>query len=528
MLEGLSTNRHCHTQVDCLLSAGQRFVVRYHSLRTVQPEKRLSPVEAATVARGGLHLATVYQDRAQQEADFGLARGEADAIAALHAAGQVGQPARSAVYFAVDTDFSLSQLRAVVVPYFDAVLRTFTKAGGAQPYLRIGVYGSGLTCRIVRDRFPGTLTWLAEATGWRESLGFDTWDLRQHRNTGQTLCSLGNAFQRCEGRADFGQWQPVGFQVHQGQGEQRRVKSLIANVRHLPSTEFNTPLATLPQGHGVFVLGESRPGWLRVRTNFGGGELIGHMAVSLLEAVAPAPMPAPTAAPAPAPAIRIPAASLPEGNPNAARNNTGSLAHPIGEPGRPRRDGAASAAQRVQQLTAIGDWLRVDTSARWAPREGKTFCNVYAADFCHLAAAYLPRVWWTDASLIRIAQGQVVPVLAESTVRELRADDLFAWLVDIGPQFGWRRVFDATALQAAANAGGVGLICADRDAPGKPGHITVVVPEVGTHRAERDADGNVLQPLQTQAGARNFRYGSAGRDWWRGSEFRDRGFFVHA
>ena len=86
MLEGLSTNRRCDVQVDCLANAGKRFVVRYHSLRTVMPEKRLSPLEAATVARGGLQLATVYQDRAREEADFGAARGEEDAIAALHAA----------------------------------------------------------------------------------------------------------------------------------------------------------------------------------------------------------------------------------------------------------------------------------------------------------------------------------------------------------------------------------------------------------------------------------------------------------
>jgi hypothetical protein len=272
MLEGLSTNRRCDTQVACLRDAGQRFVVRYHSLRTTQPEKRLSPREAAEVARGGLALATVYQDNARLEADFGAARGEQDAIAALHAAGQVGQPAGSAVYFAVDTDFSLAQLRSVVMPYFAAVRSVFARAGGeAGPYLRLGVYGSGLTCRLVRDRFEGTLTWLAEATAWRESLGFDTWDLKQHRNTGQSLSQLGTAFQRCEGRSDFGQWQPVGFDVRAGQGERRRVKTLRANVRHLPSTEFNTPPATLPQGHEVFVLGESRAGWLRVRTTFGGG-----------------------------------------------------------------------------------------------------------------------------------------------------------------------------------------------------------------------------------------------------------------
>jgi hypothetical protein len=74
----------------------------------------------------------------------------------------------------------------------------------------------------------------------------------------------------------------------------------------------------------------------------------------------------------------------------------------------------------------------------------------------------------------------------------------------------------------------VGVICADRASPGKPGHITLVVPEDASHRAVRDADGNVTQPLQTQAGAVNRRFGSAGPNWWMSSEFRDRGFFIHA
>ena len=38
---------------------------------------------------------------------------------------------------------------------------------------------------------------------------------------------------------------------------------------------------------------------------------------------------------------------------------------------------------------------------------------------------------------------------------------------------------------------------------------------------------HVTQPLQTQAGAVNHRFGSAGDRWWLGSEFRDRGFFTH-
>ena len=115
MLEGLSTNRRCETSATCLVAAGQHFVIRYHSARTTQSEKRLHPREAAELARAGLFIASVYQDRARKLEDFGAARGAEDAAAALIYAGQVGQPAGSAVYFAVDEDFSAAQIQAAVV-----------------------------------------------------------------------------------------------------------------------------------------------------------------------------------------------------------------------------------------------------------------------------------------------------------------------------------------------------------------------------------------------------------------------------
>lgn len=72
-----------------------------------------------------------------------------------------------------------------------------------------------------------------------------------------------------------------------------------------------------------------------------------------------------------------------------------------------------------------------------------------------------------------------------------------------------------------------GLVCADRREAGRPGHITVVVPETVVHTAVRDAAGNVSQPLQSQAGSTNKRYGSAGVNWWLGAQFTGHVFYVH-
>jgi hypothetical protein len=55
-----------------------------------------------------------------------------------------------------------------------------------------------------------------------------------------------------------------------------------------------------------------------------------------------------------------------------------------------------------------------------------------------------------------------------------------------------------------------------------------VVPETAGHRARRGADGAVRSPLQSQAGASNFRYGHGGAGWWRDAKFAEFAFWIHA
>jgi hypothetical protein len=392
-------------------------------------------------------------------------------------------------------------------------------AGGSSTHLT-GVYGSGLVCATVRDRERlARFAWLAEATRWSGSDTFTTWDVRQHRNGGDRLCGLGDAWQRCEARDAFGQFRPIGFDVRRGQGRLMRVMAPQLNLRRAPTTASVPPIAVLREGQVVRVLGAAAEPWLRVRSTLGGSDVIGFVSGRFLEAVvAPAPAPAP---------IVVPPVHFRADDPRSQRGSTICRAQPLGETPRPARDPAATPAARVAQLGAIVRWLAVESSLRYRRTE-VTFCNVYAADFCFLANVYLPRTWWTEPALTRIGRGEQPEVVYEATVREMRADDLFAWLVAFGPQFGWRRVFDATALQDAANAGGVGVVCADREADGKPGHITLVVPETAVDRARRDADRNVTLPLQSQAGAVNFSYSVVGRPWWEDSAFREFGYFVHS
>ena len=204
-------------------------------------------------------------------------------------------------------------------------------------------------------------------------------------------------------------------------------------------------------------------------------------------------------------------------------------AQSLNEPGRPSRSGT-SPDELCTSIAGIISWLAVDNPkfVRYAPVSGKTFCNIYAHDFCTLNGVYLPRVWWTGPAIALFAQGKPVDPKVGVTVDEQRANDLFRWLRDYGPSFGWRRTGTPTKLQTEVNQGAIGLIVARRKVEDKSGHIVAVVPETASQKAKRDAQGNVTAPLQSQAGARNFQYGTSTPAWWTGSQFAEFAFWLHA
>ena len=38
----------------------------------------------------------------------------------------------------------------------------------------------------------------------------------------------------------------------------------------------------------------------------------------------------------------------------------------------------------------------------------------------------------------------------------------------------------------------------------------------------------MIEPLQSQAGASNFRYGTGSPNWWKGEQFAESAFWLHA
>jgi hypothetical protein len=203
--------------------------------------------------------------------------------------------------------------------------------------------------------------------------------------------------------------------------------------------------------------------------------------------------------------------------------------HSLNEPNMPSRKGATPEELRAS-LGDVIDYLATDKPAdkRYQPRSGLTFCNIYAHDYCFLAGVYLPRVWWTPGAIERLTKGEKVLPLIENTIMEMRANDLFRWLRDFGPRFGWRQTGTLTKLQQEANQGAIGLIVARRKQDGKSGHIVAVVPETKIETAVRNAGGEVIRPLQSQAGSVNFRRGNGKLNWWKSDQFAESAFWLHA
>lgn len=288
-------------------------------------------------------------------------------------------------------------------------------------------------------------------------------------------------------------------------------------------------IGEMPDGHPVrAVTGVPVNGFLEVETSLNGALLRGFASADFLAAdpqrVA-IPIVEPTTQP---PQSGIVAVTMPLRPGTIIKRTQEANAHSLNEPGQPGRQGTTPDELRAE-LGRIIDWLAVDRPShkRYQPRPGTTFCNIYSHDYCTLAGVYLPRVWWTSRALIDLSQGKSVEPLIGNTITEMRANDLFRWLREFGSSFGWRQTGTLTKLQQAANQGAIGLIVARRKEDGRSGHIVAVVPETENERARRDASGDVTAPLQSQAGVRNFRYGTGKPDWWKSGEFAESAFWLH-
>ena len=166
-------------------AAGVRTIVRYYDYpdETI-PGKTLTSAERDLVAAHGMSLVVVFQHHNDHFESFTPARGDGDAVRSLELAAKFGQPKGSAIYFGVDGDWESDAEQATIQAYFQAAHARVVPAG-----YRVGVYGSGLTCKNLKAAGLVSLCWLPGVNGlegidW--ALSNDAWGLWQQK---QSLCA---------------------------------------------------------------------------------------------------------------------------------------------------------------------------------------------------------------------------------------------------------------------------------------------------------------------------------------------------
>ena len=155
------------------------FVARYYR----DPASRwptLTVQEARSVSAAGMKIVAVWESHSHRPDYFSYESGYADGLSAYRQAKSVGQPADSAIYFAVDYNAPVPDIYGPIDRYFRGVYNAFIAAGGQKgPDFRIGVYGSGAVCAYLKGARLAQYAWLSNAAAWTGSASFADWNIRQ-------------------------------------------------------------------------------------------------------------------------------------------------------------------------------------------------------------------------------------------------------------------------------------------------------------------------------------------------------------
>lgn len=188
-----------------LQDSGLDFVARYYR----EPQSRwpaLSAGEAALLSSLGLKVVAVWESHSRTPTHFSYASGYGDATMAADEARAVGQPAGSAIYFAVDFN-ARNQSLDLIDEYFRGVAAGLAAARGGAAGYAVGVYGSGAVCDALKAASLAQYCWLSNSIAWEGSIGYEGWDIRQSGR----VPGLGFSHDADEARGEYGAFALAGY-----------------------------------------------------------------------------------------------------------------------------------------------------------------------------------------------------------------------------------------------------------------------------------------------------------------------------
>ncbi|MBC2315890.1 DUF1906 domain-containing protein [Listeria booriae] len=175
-------------QIDTLWNAGYRYVGRYLTGNVirggVRVPKAMNPAEIAAILKKGLKIFPIYQDGGYEIPYFEVPfQGISDGYKAIDAAYNLGFPAGTTIYFAVDLDAYDYQITDLIIPYFQNLRAAFKQNQALRSY-QIGVYGARNVCSRLKNAGLVDNVFVADmSTGFSGNLGFpmpDDWAFDQY------------------------------------------------------------------------------------------------------------------------------------------------------------------------------------------------------------------------------------------------------------------------------------------------------------------------------------------------------------
>jgi hypothetical protein len=179
MINGFDANVDLTRFADCLKSAGNEFVCRYYNVNN--PHKNLTLGEAKALTAAGLRIVAIWENGFPTKASyFTHQRGVFDGTNAYHfAEHNIGQPAGTPIYFAVDYDATQRDVGGAITQYFQGIIQAFKTISVNHPIYSLGVYGSGLVCSSMLKAGLVQFTWLSQSTGFQGSRTFKNFNIKQ-------------------------------------------------------------------------------------------------------------------------------------------------------------------------------------------------------------------------------------------------------------------------------------------------------------------------------------------------------------
>ena len=180
------------------------FVARYYR----EPESRWPPLSASEARRLsslGLKIVAVWESHSRDPAHFSYSWGYSDALMASQQARAIGQPADTAIYFAVDFNARGEALEGVD-QYFRGIAAGLAAASSGSATYAVGVYGSGVVCDAIKRAGLARYSWLSNSFAWDGSTSYDDWDIMQ----GAPSAELSFNQDSDEARSDYGAFRVAG------------------------------------------------------------------------------------------------------------------------------------------------------------------------------------------------------------------------------------------------------------------------------------------------------------------------------